>query len=248
MKKILMLSVGVCIATSVSAASITDPFYIPEEGKFLSDTTVVYQDLDDTDAAAVTETLSYGVAKNVAVNVTLSDQWNWDADSTSDKYINPAWGIGAKYNMTDDKIKAQIFGGYLQGGLSYNMYAMFGDHHAKVLNAGVKVGYQLEEELLPYASVEILKVIGQYNADPVYAGRVALFKDFGNKFTADGGVFYLWSNEAFMGYEKALAVDASFDYLLRDDVSVGLKASYILDTKPDDVDGYALGANLKMTF
>ncbi len=248
MKKILMLSVGVCIATSVSAASITDPFYVPEEGKFFSDTTVVYQDLEDTDNAAVTETLSYGVAKNVAINVTLSDQWNWDADSSSDKYINPAWGIGAKYNITNDTIKTQVFGGYLQGGLSYNMFSMFGEHHSKVLNAGVKVGYQLEEGFLPYASIEIIKVIGQNNADPVYAGRAALFKDFGNKVTADGGVFYLWSNEDFMGYEKALAIDASVDYLLRDDLSVGVKAAYILDTKPDDVDGYTLGANLKLSF
>ena len=263
-----MLSVALCGASAIYAADVTNPFYVPAEGKFLSDTTVTYQNFEHgrAEAALATENLSYGVGKGASVGVTVADSWEFDfGNSGSKKYDNPAVGVNVKYNILDDAAKLQVEGGYNQGFLrapfenNYTQsFAFAGVHHAKEIFGTVKAGYDLGDGFLPYASITADQIVGEYHnfsKKPVYTTRFALNKTFNEHFTGDVGASYVWNKNKFGGkHERSWVADASLNYLFCENMSVGLKGEYVLDHGPKDPDdwmhyhAYTIGANLKVAF
>lgn len=268
MKKSLFALTSVLLAgSSAFAMDVTNPFYIPVKGDFLSETSAVYTNLQHgyREKATFAETVSYGITNKLSVNGTLADDWsfdNWQNNgrkrlSGHDKYDNPAWGVGLKYNLVDcckSNWKTQVGANYDQGGMN---------HHTKGLSAFIKAGYQLDK-VLPYATVEVKKPVGKYEGGPVWRGRVAAYAPLAEKVRLDAGVSYEWDSDtdgrhgrvvANRGHDSYWTADAALNYVFSDCMSAGLTGSYILQSRVNNgpkgktnVDGYTVGVNFKVAF
>ena len=263
MKKTLFAFAAVLMAgSSAFAMDVTNPFYVPMKGDFLSETSTVYTNLQHglLEQAVATETLSYGVTRNLAIGATLADTWVFDrGDMTGhEKYDNPAWGVGFKYNWLDcckTKWKVQVGADYKQGGVN---------PHDKAFLAFAKAGYELDK-VLPYASIAVNKPAGKYEGGPIWQGRVAAYAPLAKKVNLDVGLDYEWNSDtdgshgrpvpATRGHNRYLFADATLSYVFSDCMAVGLTGEYVLHSHVKDgpkgkenVDGYNVGVNLKVAF
>ena len=281
MKKLLMLSVVLFGAGSVAATNVTHPFYGPEAGKFLSDSSLTYENIRmgggrfflignrHPEAAILSETLTYGITSDWSASVKVADTYafNWGGEG-HEKYDNPAWGVSTKYNILNDAWKVQAEVGYNQGfahgallGQDITTFSYSGAHHAKDIFGTIKAGYDAGDGFVPYASLTASQNVGADNKDPSYVARFAAYKDIGNNFSVDGGLSYQWDSakignarQGFSKHFKAWVADAGVNYLFCDNMSVGVKGSYLIKTNMDSDfdwgidDAYTLGVNLKVAF
>ena len=250
MKKTLF-AVALLASSSAFAMDVSNPFYVPMKGDFLSDTNVDYVNLEhgNVESAVLSETLSYGVTRNFSVNATVEDTWLFDIPGVTghDRYDNPAWGVGMKYNLVDcckTNWKVQLGADYEQGGV---------DHHDKEFSGYVKTGYQLGS-LLPYVTLTGYKPVGKYESDPGLAVRMAADLAFSKKVNLDFGATYDWAGakESWKNgstkHESEWSLDTTLYYVFSDCMAVGLKGSYVLDAKPYNYDAYSVGVNFKVAF
>ena len=259
-KTLLTLTFGLMASTSVFAADIANPFYQPAKGSFYSDTNVLYQNAANggTENAYLAETLSYGLTRKLAVTGTIADNYNLKGRmKKKDNWANPAWSLGIKYNLIDctqTKLKVQVGADYTQGARSLNATyataALF-DHHSKSFSGYAKVGYDADG-FVPYLAATIIKPIGKFEEKPTYIGRAAAYVGVTDAVSLDAGLDYMWSSstDGFGAHAKILAVDGAVYYKLSDAMSLGAKASYVIDVNPEfaDRDYYTIGLNLKATF
>ncbi|MBR6411981.1 MAG: hypothetical protein IKS41_02325 [Alphaproteobacteria bacterium] len=234
----------------------------------MSETSLVYTNWEHSDAedAVLAETLSYGITRNFSMNATIADLRMFDYPKYAgyhghDRYDNPAWSAGLKYNLVDcckTNWKVQLGADYTQGTLSLNNYllALAGfDHHAKAISAYGKAGYQMGR-FLPYLAATVIKPIGRdYEGQPVISTRAALNTVLGKKTNLDLGVTYDWDNDTNAGkHMSAWSVDGALNYVFSDCMSAGLTGAYLMRTKiPDwdgtfDVDSFKVGVNFKVAF
>ena len=250
MKKTLF-AVALLASSSAFAMDVSNPFYVPMKGDFLSETETIYNNVEhgDLEYMDFAETLSYGVTRNFSVNASIADTWLFDVPGITghDRYDNPAWSIGLKYNLVDcckTNWKVQLGADYEQGGV---------DHHDKEFSGYAKVGYQLGN-ILPYVTLTGYKPVGQYETDPGLNVRVAVNTAFSKKVNLDLGASYDWTGAKYgwrngaSKHESSWVLDAGLNYVFSDCMSVGLTGSYVLDEKPDNYDGYTVGANFKVAF
>ena len=258
-KSLLTLTAALLASTAAFAADVTHPFYQPEKGGFLSDTSAMYQNYangGDQDAL-FTETLSYGVTRKLAVTGTLADVWHLQGRMKKhDNWANPAWGVGVKYNLIDcakSDLKVQVGANYTQGTLAlnpvFNSGAMF-NHHEKNFSGFLKVGYQATESFIPYVEGSVIKPIGKYEQDPYYTARAAGYVTLTDLISVDAGLDYVWGSatNAPFGHEKVFGADGSVNFKLTDALSLGATAAYVFDLKPAERDYYTVGLNLKAAF
>ncbi|MDY6407521.1 MAG: hypothetical protein SPL08_02295, partial [Pseudomonadota bacterium] len=194
MKKTLF-AVALLASSSAFAMDVSNPFYVPMKGDFLSETSVDYLNFEhgSEEDAILTETLSYGVTRNFSVNATIADNWLFDTTGVTghDRYDNPAWGIGMKYNLVDcckTNWKVQLGANYNQGFWNKEGYW---DHHSKEFSGYVKSGYQIGR-FLPYVTLTGYKPVGQYESDPGLDVRMALNTTLTKKVNFDFGGTYYW--------------------------------------------------------
>ena len=250
-KSLFVLATGLLATTSAMAMDVSHPFYVPMKGDFLSETGISYTNYEHgyTESLDATETLSYGVTKNFSVNATVGDTWVLDAPGFKghDRYDNPAWGLGVKYNLIDcckTNWKVQLGANYDQGGV---------DKQDQELSAYAKAGYQIKN-FLPYATVAVEKPIGRNEEDPTWVGRAALNTAFSKKVNLDLGATYTWNSAkkewraGSTKHESDWTADATLNYVFSDCMSVGLTGKYLLDVKPYNQDAYQVGVNFKVAF
>ena len=210
MKKTLF-AVALLASSSAFAMDVSNPFYVPMKGDFLSETAYEYVNYEhsDTEYATIAETLSYGITRNFSLNATLGTNWLYDAWGSPDmhghdRYDNPFWGVGLKYNLVDcckTNWKVQLGANYDQGGW---------DHHDKYISGYAKAGYQMGR-FLPYLTVEAEKTVGRYEeGQPVINTRAALNTVLTKKTNLDLGVTYEWNNDTVAGtHESAWVADGA---------------------------------------
>ena len=258
-KSLFVLTAALLASTSGFAADIYHPFYMPTKGGFLSDTNAVFQNTENgqSENIVLSEGIAYGVTNNFAVTGTVADAWYLDSHASGhNRYDNPAWDLGVKYNLIDcpkSRLKVQLGADYTQGAgtlMPLLADAFEFDHHVKSFSGFVKAGFEVQEGFLPYVTGTVIKPIGKFESQPTYVGRVGVYKTLGTNLSADAGWNYAWnsSTDEFAGHAKISALDASLNYKLSDNTSVGLTGSYALDTKPNDVDYYTVGVNFKWAF
>lgn len=257
-KSLLVLTAALLASTSGFAKDINNPFYLPTKGGFLSDTNAVYQNIENGDAESfvLSEGIAYGITDKFAVTGTIADAWYLDSGLRGhDRYDNPAWDLGVKYNLIDcpkSGVKVQLGANYTQGvesmiPLLANAWEF--DHHVKTFSGFVKAGYEVSEGFLPYVTGTIVKPIGKYESDPIYVGRAGVYKTLGANLSADAGVDYAWTGYTDGGnHGKVLALDGALNYKLTENTSVGLTGSYVVDMKPTDLNYYSVGLNFKWAF
>ena len=247
MKKTLF-AVALLASSSAFAMDVSNPFYVPMKGDFLSETAISYENFEhgDDENLILSETLSYGITRNFSVNATIADEWLLDEPGVHghDRYDNPAWGVGMKYNLVDcckTNWKVQLGANYDQGGV---------DHHDKGISGYAKAGYQMNR-FLPYLTVTVDKPIGRYESNPAILTRAALNTVLSQKTNLDLGIEYGWDNSTSKvpgKHVSAWTADAALNYVFSDCMSAGLSGKYLMRTKPADIDGYQVGVNFKVAF
>ena len=260
-KSLLLLSVALLASTASFAADIYHPFYMPTKGGFLSDTNAIYQNVKNgtRENIVLSEGVAYGITDKFSVTGTVADVWYLDSHASGhNRYDNPAWNVGVKYNLIDcpkSRVKVQVGADYTQGAYTMISFPVLNDgltfdHHAKTFSGFVKAGFEVTEGFLPYVTGTVIKPIGKYEEQATYIGRAAVYKTLSTNLAADAGVDYAWSSstEGDGKHGKVLALDAALNYKLSENTSVGLAGSYVLDVKPGDYDYYTVGLNFKWAF
>ena len=127
LKSVLLASVAVLFAGSASAADLTNPFFVPSQGKMTSDTKVQHSRThwDEPgsnvptpygptkgveDATYASEELAYGITNNLAVFGIIGN--HFDNEGEFNNSHNFEYEIGAKYNHNFGNIKTQVAGSY----------------------------------------------------------------------------------------------------------------------------------------
>ena len=273
MKKSLLILTAVLLAsTSAFAEELYHPFYVPQKGGFLSDTNVIYQKAKKTlvvtpsgkDAklknVLLSEGITYGITNDLAVTGTVVDAWylNTPGVRGHDRYDNPAFALGMKYNLLDYHkylLNVQVGADYTQGTLSMNhmmneVWHWYSHHHVKSISGYVKAGFEIQDGFLPYVTGTIVKPIGKNESKSWYIGRAGVYKTLTVNLAADVGVNYLYSGTTYAPSKhfNASALDVSLNYKLSRNSTIGLTGSYMLSNRPVDYDYYTIGVNYKASF
>ena len=266
-KSLFVLTAALLASTAGFAKDINHPFYLPTKGGFLSDTNAIYQNIENggIENMVLSEGIAYGVTDKFAVAGTIADAWYLDNSEIAgrrvtghDRYDNPAWSVGVKYNLIDcpkSRVKVQVGADYTQGTSTMVPFpvlndALTFDHHAKTFSGFVKAGFEIREGFLPYVTGTIVKPVGKDEEQPTYMGRAGVYKTLSANWATDVGVDYAWSSATDEDgkHGKVFALDGALNYKLSENISVGLTGSYVLDVKPGNYDYYTVGLNFKWAF
>lgn len=252
-RTMLLASAAVMVASSAFAAEdITSPFYLPAQGKILSDTTLktsrFKMDNDSVEKGLrAEETVTVGVAENLAVFGRLGNEFNVDKEYNNNHNFD--YTLGGKYNWTQDKLMAQVVAGYY----TFDPRSWWGkaknenNKWEKFLFGQVKLGYELDCGLTPYTTFQAVGNIDNGNREMEYSWFLGAHKLI-DKTALDLGVRYDFTTED--DYEQEWYAQGAVDYYVRDNVTVGVFGDYYLGGKGHkDVDyGYDLGLSAKVLF
>ena len=252
-RTILMASAAVLLSTQAMAADITNPFFTPAKGEFTSNTEAGYFREKGTSRAngyvdeawTAAETLEYGITDNVSVNATIANQFDTSGEYNNDH--NFMYRIGAKYNTRFNSVLFQASVDYM----TYDEQDFIGGEGDgtwyKELGAELKVGYELDCGLTPYASYAISGNIDDGDRELEQSVKAAVYKNFG-AYALDLGLRYDFNTDG--DNTNDLWVDAAADYYVTDNVAVGLFGSYRIDGSGDKYIDYSYnaGARVKVLF
>lgn len=270
-RTMLLASAAVLFATSASAADITNPFFLPTQGKVLSDTKVEFSrtklDFGGEDGEAVSkglyasETATVGLADNFAVFGTLGNEFNVDKDYNNNHNFD--YKLGVKYNYNYGKVMTQVAASYN----TFDPRSWYGkgaegteyqtNRWEKSLTGAVKLGYAFDCGLTPYTSFGINGDIDRSVRKQEYSWFLGAHKAW-EKASVDAGLNYVWGDEKIFGeddgeegrnYNK-LYLQVAGDYFVSDNVTVGAYGSwYVGGDERKDVDyDYTIGLNAKVLF
>ncbi len=251
---------------------ITSPFYLPMEGKMLSETSVEYSRLNGekfgnlSEGWYAKEILSYGVSDNMSVFAAIGNTFdNKEGPASEGAYNNSHnydYTVGMKYNHHFDKVMTQM-------SVAYNTFQpkSFGyegsDNWNKYVNLGAKVGYQMDSGCMPYVSFNANYGLNTVDhaylnmmSSPVedhftYVSYAGVYKAY-DKVSTDMGI--RWDNvRQGLGDGKSrddVYAQATINYKIADDMSVGVYGDYLVgDSHMSEFDYvYTVGANLKVAF
>ena len=249
LKSVLLASVAVLFAGSASAADLTNPFFVPSQGKMTSDTKVqqsrthwdepgsnaIARTKGVEDATYASEELAYGITNNLAVFGIIGN--HFDNEGEFNNSHNFEYEIGAKYNHNFGNIKTQVAGSYYTfNPKSWEGHDLggYGDDKGygtdenesrwqKALKGEVKLGYDMGCGLMPYASYSFTGQIDNANR---YFGQSAFMgvHKYAVKWAADAGIRYDFNTD---GHNNNLVyAQAEFDYYPMDNLAVGVYGDY----------------------
>lgn len=264
-RTMLLASAAVMFTTSAFAEDFTNPFYLPVQGKVISDTRVETsrtkldfgKDEDISKNLYASEELTVGVVDNLALVGRIGNTFDYDKDDELNNDHNFDYALGAKYNFNYGKVLSQV-------GLMYHTYdpqSFYGqdyegknDRWAKEINATVKLGYALDCGLTPYTSFTMNGEIDTGSNEQSYSWFVGAHKLI-DKVALDGGLRYDFGDYEY-GDERGddrmenLYAQLSADYFVKDNFTVGAYGEYYLggNVRKDVEYDYTVGLAAKVLF
>lgn len=275
-RTLLLASAAVMFTTSAMAVDITNPFYLPTKGKFLSDTSVE-MNRGKTDSgveegveksAYAREELTYGVTDNFAVVAGIGNTFDYNKDDDYNNDHNFDYSLGVKYNYVNGKLMTQAGAMYN----TWNEKSWYGkanyhdeetnDRWMKELSGYVRVGYDMGC-MTPYTEFTALGELDRNANEQEYSWKLGLHKAW-SKATADAGVRYTFNesedNEYGVdyngnGHNERVDLELAVNYLVNDNFSIGAYAEYYLggdareEVDPKDIEyDRTIGLNAKVLF
>lgn len=254
-RTLLLASAAVMFTTSAMAVDITNPFYLPTKGKFLSDTSIQMNrgKVDNGSEEYVSkdgyarEVLTYGVTDNFAVVAGIGNTFDMTKDDgKTDRYYNNDhnydYSLGVKYNYVNGKLMTQTGVQYRTADLqSYTGKETFNDEERngdwlKVLEGYVRVGYDMGC-ITPYTEFTALGTLESDNEDQQYSWKLGVHKAW-SKASVDAGVRYTFDEtedeDGYDGHNERVDLELGVNYLVNDTFSVGAYAAYYLGGNPDE--------------
>ena len=154
-KSLLLASAAVLFSGSAMAADLTNPFFQPGEGNFLSTTkletsrTKMKHHNGAWDGNYLQEDIEYGINNNWSINGSVTNVF--DTEGIYNNSHNFVYSLGTTYNTTVDNIILHASAAYT----TLNPKDFFGHHTPKrwekVLSGELGVGYDMGNGLTPYA-------------------------------------------------------------------------------------------------
>ena len=253
LKSVLLASAAVLFAGSAVAADLTNPFYLPGKGQMTSDTKVEYGRThfggNIYDSVYASEELAYGLTDNMAIVGTLGN--HFDVEGEFNNSHNFDYEIGAKYNMEHGRIKAQVAASYY----TYDPQSWFGqsdagdledgenDRWQKYINGEIKLGADMCDGLMPYASYKFSGQIDSADREFDQSAFVGVHK-YAGKWAADGGIRYDFETDG--KNANGVFAQAGADYYPMDKLAVGAYGDYGIGG--EGTDDYTVGLRAKVLF
>lgn len=277
LRTLLLASAAVMFTTSAMAVDITNPFYLPAKGKFLSDTKIQMNrgktDNGVTENEAKTsyarEELAYGVSDNFAVVLGIGNTFDYNRKEADNKSFynndhNFDYSIGVKYNYVNGKLLTQAGVTYRTADaetFTSNYYedTETNERWLKALDGYVRVGYDMGC-ITPYTEFTAWGELDRDANEQEYSWKLGVHKKW-NKVAADAGVRYTFNETedkggtAQNGHNERVDLELAVDYLVNDNFSIGAYAEYYLggdykeeiDRKDIEYDR-TIGLNAKVLF
>ncbi|MDY4842192.1 MAG: hypothetical protein SO314_07505 [Alphaproteobacteria bacterium] len=260
-RTILLASAAVMFATAASAKDITNPFYLPEQGKVLSDTSIetsrtnLKHGIGNVDKSLyANEEITYGISDNLSVFGSIGNYFDGKkfSDGQYNNDHNFDYTVGAKYNMQAGNWLAQVGASYY----TYNPKSWYGhknyegnDRWQKELAAQVKLGYDLCNGWTPYTSFDISGNIDDADRELDYAWFGGVHKKF-DKASVDAGLRYDFTTDG--KNANQLYAQAEANYFVKENIALGVYGDYYLGGNSDydeDIDyDYTAGLQAKVLF
>lgn len=269
MKKYLLLTaaaITLAAAEAKAVEDITSEFYLPSDLENLSTTSVGYQRTKikhtgaDEDFTLREEAL-IGIGEETAALVNIANRFNFkyltNEDYNNDLNLDYELGIRKNLHSTDGLI--------LQAGASYytynprSWYGRSSEAKAKIreafgntrwhkeLRGEVKLGYELENGLLPYAALELSGNIDDADRNLYYTTFAGIHK-LENNFSFDTGLRYEF--ETSDKNDENWYIQGAADYFINDSMTIGGYADYRFAGSTDlKIDyGYTTELRFKILF
>lgn len=261
------LVVAAMLPTNVKAVEdIASPFYLPSEMENLSTTSLAYNRTNFDDAGAkedfiLRETLLVGFGMENALMASIGNRFNFEYLTNEDynNDLNLDYELGVKTNLRSAN------GVVMQLGASYytynprSWYGRNGDAKEKIrkekgntrwykeLRGEAKVGYELEDGLMPYASFGIDSNLDDSDRDFYYTAFAGIHK-VENSFSFDAGLRYEF--ETSNDKNQTLSAQGAADYFINDTMTIGGLLDYrLVGSENHDIDyNYTAEARFKILF
>ena len=262
-RTMLLASAAVMLTSSAFAADITNPFFLPTQGKFLSDTSVEFSRAKTDNGTwegvgkevYANETLSFGLTDNLALVGAIGNTFDYNKDDRYNNDHNFDYMLGVKYNHNFGKVLTQV-GVYYWTADAQSFYGQDygtgdeenGSRWDKEVGGYVQLGYDMGYGLTPYTSLSLDSQIDQSSRDLSYSWFVVAHTMF-DKVSVDGGFRYNFGHDTDNEGEEWY-VEASANYFVTDNFTVGAYGNYYLggnDRKDVEYD-YTVGLNAKVLF
>lgn len=270
MKLHKILAVFACGSLFVSNAQANEdfasPLYVPSDLETLSTTSVAYErtNLDGAGAKEdfiLRETALVGFGQETAVMASIGNRFNLEG-VTNEDYNNEHnfdYELGLVKNWrTNDGFILQTGASYY----TYNPRSWYGrsaqakekiredkgnTRWYKEARAEVKAAYEMEDGLLPYASLGVDANLDDADRYFYYNAFAGVHK-LENNFAYGGGLRYEFETSA--DRNRTLSAEVNADYYVSDNVSVGGLIDYRMagDEEPKLDSRYSAEARLKILF
>ena len=261
MRKVICLLAACLATTSLQAADITSPFYLPEKGSVLSTTAVGYDrvhiknDLGKLKnrEKALQQELTYGLSDKAALLLSAGNGWDKIKTVLPDgntaqrsEPTNIRWSVGARYGLIqDDNLNAIMDLKFLQRETHYQKGAY------KAFNADARIGYDIKNFFLPYVGGKAELPIAQskyFDNDMKYGLYAGVYRNFCYNVSAD--VRFGLDYDKYFSRREWYS-DAHLSYFLSKSTSIGLRWKQVLNEKAarkTKIYEYNYGADLRIEF
>lgn len=269
MKKYLPAAMAALVLTTTgayAAEDVTSELYLPSELETLSTTSLSYQRTKikhhgaDEDLT-LRENVLIGIGEETAVLADIGNRFNFryltNEDYNND--FNLDYELGVKKNLRSvDGLVMQLGASYY----TYNPRSWFGrsgeakerireaygnTRWYKELRGNVKIGYELENGLLPYASIDLAGNVDDSDRDLYYSAFAGVHK-LENGFSFDAGMRYEFENSD--NNDENWYMQGAADYFINDTMTLGAYADYRFagSTSPKTDYGYTTELRFKVLF
>lgn len=252
LRTMLLASAAVMFAGSAMAADLTNPFYLPGQGEVTSDTAVNYSrtkmkhNMPTSEQTVLAEELVYGVTDNFAVRGAIANFFDDQGKYNNDH--NFAYELGAAYNMRSGNVLGQVAANYY----TFNPKDFLGHRGTdarwqKILNGELKIGYDMGNDLTPYATYSMTGNVDQHDRYLDQSIKAGVHK-YADQWALDAAVRYDFNTDGKNSNEWW--VEAEADYYVKQNVALGVFGEYYLaGNGSSEVDyDYAAGAHVKVLF
>lgn len=247
MKKLILSTLAIFLVAQVYALNITDPFYMPKQGGFISDTAILKQNSGPGRAYGIREAITYGISDEISIGASLGWAKIKHGDSgLEDPTIYGRWRVADEAKTSNGIIVD------LKGYLSPEIFDEAGD--GGVAKGSTDIGFsvmagskELVKDFVLWADLGIDFIgsskLRKSNTVIYISGNAKYYLDDLNSF--DGGIFlkHYSAGDDYSGY----GIRLDYARLLKDNLAIVpfWSAESHSDDVPSDVQ---FGINLRYTF
>ncbi len=260
-KKTMFILGLLSFSSLATAATITNPFYLPNKMQINSTTYATFNRKQHKNSEYSLNTYNTLLQQEIQIGITdsfslwgnfgntfLKEKTSKNTDFHSfkkDKNLN--WGAGIRWNILDKKFKLQTHLAYHQSDLPPT------EGKYKFLDSKIKGGYQLKT-MLPYIELTNQLPVGQkkhHNLDkPIYTAKIGLYQNPDDNWDLNTGLCIIHNKNNNIK-STLYDAEAELSHNLTQKSSISIYGAYTLSAKTKhktDIYNKSIGLRFRWTF